>query len=1844
MMLEIILTSSVLILIIMLLRAFCRKSIKPTLRYALWLVVVVRLVLPFSLFSSNASVMNFFGRAEMVDSPVPSADITPSAPIDTLNDTPAVDAPDDAYIPKNQSAPEVLPPLGEGYIDTITPASPANQTDPIISAAPSTPISPTDSDFAPTVQDYPYQQYTSEPSEAPVSPIEPIKGESVPPSDSYDILSSESKQPSVSISLFGRSFEIQPWLMNSVKAVWLVVAAAMGLWFFGVNIAFSLSLCRNRRELDVNAPLKVYASPNLASPCLFGFFRPAIYVNEKAAQDESSLRFVLAHEYCHYRHGDMFWSLLRCTLLSVYWFNPLVWAAAYLSKKDCECSCDEAAIKLLGEPLRINYGKALVSMIPERRADPRLIGVASTSMSGSKRAIHERVKLIAKKPKNTVIAVVLIIAVLAAAVGCTFTSADNDKGKDLPEDDIGEDISEPDNQEDDTSTELDSTVRASGMTTETYDALKYYGKPYILPINTASGVVDCQVYVDVDGDRLLGVSTFAPVDYSLDVFASGYDHCYIYDSSNLQIYYYNVTTGETTPLLSDSYEGYTKDEFIKYFERFKSSDYYDSYREMWLSQYELSVSSDGKWLTYTSSKWVENGEISAKEHRWLYNLETGEELIADDLLNSAIGENASFNRILDDNKLLAETTTPDGTQVFITVDILTNEADEVLKVPQNVFYCSVSDKYILTFDGNADVYDITTGKTHSFEIGVENYDWDSLYLSQCKADCLAITPKHDVAYVIDLVHDKIDEFTPPDARYGIRIAEVYEDSVHFDVYNISSMQGYGSFVVQTEIEPEPIDSETELKLYSRHVEYSKPEYQKFIPEVYDLTPIYEILGEEAADRATAEYYKLNMNERQSIPPLYRLLRDTGITREQLEAYNQTAENKLSDEVIEALYSLYDTMVCEKLIGNLGMFYDGKAYNFHEAVYYLIYNLPGNSGAAFLNDVAEYMTNTDNIIRFSDIEAAHKVIEEYLNALNAGEPLEDYPATSTDYLKYFIKNESWAERHGSINVEVCDQSTEYGVSKWEEIRKANAYSTYYLPITIGSKTVDCEIKTVTAGTGKIANISYRTLSGGLRIFGEDTRGCYVFDELGRSIYRFDLATAECTPVLSIAESGYLIESPVHYEHIPRDSDKAGYPLQVSLDGKWLLYRSDKWLKENTQPIEKYHTWLHNIETGEDVLFDDAVIYVAGYEKHFEYLLADNKILVSAEESDGSTGYSIVDIPTKKSEKILTVPAHIYNLVVSENYILYYEAPKDENKKAVIAIYDISDGSVHRFRFNKPLGNIYSWDCLGKCIAMRIDGSSDGAMVMNLEDDSAVNLIVPDNIEYGSMLFELVSDRLVLIEELATGYNINIAVQTGLDRQARDTSLAGRLYGRHVEYTAKEYQKFIPEVYDLTPIYEILGEEKAAAAIADYYSLICEERQALPPLYRLLHGMGITKEQLIKYNQTAKNKLSDDVIEALYLDWTLVSSEAERVKKALLAETSLFYDGYAYSLNEAISANLPYDVKAVYLGRIEGYVRENCSDHWINLVDQVKESCEEAVTAASSKVGETIYSFDKTAVQGDKTADYRIDIVFTGRDRHQSSDDFSTTLWGEFELRAFDKNGKQTGSVKLYNGLPGNQFGAMGLDTKDLSHVFKAIVADNIILFSTPYQYATDDVYNVTVYGITFSGELFMYEIEDSEDFTYISSDAGAEPINRISANAIIAGDLYSYIRPNLEGDLPDTRYLHDSYEDYDIRQICFYQIDEENRKIIPKIFINGYYRANIVDSVISEQKPNAADPLYVMTSYTEAYVYYIADRLHPSEKSGVYYRKTVKDDNGEWHAEGETMRVKTQADVAKWFEPFGGNAS
>ena len=205
------------------------------------------------------------------------------------------------------------------------------------------------------------------------------------------------------------------------RPLWLGGAALAGLWFLLVNLRLRRKL--RTAELvaeDPFAQLPVYVSDALPSPCLCGIFRPAIYVTPHAAQDPDRLRHVLAHESTHYRHRDHWWALARCLCLCLYWFDPLVWWAAALSRQDCELACDAGAIRRLGEAERIPYGRTLVDMIAAGRCS---LMQTATTMTGGRRRVRQRVRLIARKPKTVIAVALALVLVLGAAVGCTFTGA-----------------------------------------------------------------------------------------------------------------------------------------------------------------------------------------------------------------------------------------------------------------------------------------------------------------------------------------------------------------------------------------------------------------------------------------------------------------------------------------------------------------------------------------------------------------------------------------------------------------------------------------------------------------------------------------------------------------------------------------------------------------------------------------------------------------------------------------------------------------------------------------------------------------------------------------------------------------------------------------------------------------------------------------------------------------------------------------------------------------------------------------------------------------------------------------------------------------------------------------------------------------------------------------------------------------------------------------------------------------------------------------------------------------------------------------------------------------------------
>ena len=212
-------------------------------------------------------------------------------------------------------------------------------------------------------------------------------------------------------------------LSEALTYVWYAGMLIVGAWFLFTNLRFARALRKARTPYSVEGcRYPVYLVSALPSPCLFCVLRPAIYLNNAAAASPELLRFVLAHEQTHARHLDPLWSLLRGLCLTVYWFDPLVWLAAVLSREDGELACDEGTLRALGADERTAYGKALLSLVPVcTKPQNPLLG--ATTMTGGKKSLKERVTRIAENRQAKTAAVFVAVALAALVCAVSFTGS-----------------------------------------------------------------------------------------------------------------------------------------------------------------------------------------------------------------------------------------------------------------------------------------------------------------------------------------------------------------------------------------------------------------------------------------------------------------------------------------------------------------------------------------------------------------------------------------------------------------------------------------------------------------------------------------------------------------------------------------------------------------------------------------------------------------------------------------------------------------------------------------------------------------------------------------------------------------------------------------------------------------------------------------------------------------------------------------------------------------------------------------------------------------------------------------------------------------------------------------------------------------------------------------------------------------------------------------------------------------------------------------------------------------------------------------------------------------------------
>lgn len=325
-----VISSSVFILAIILLRRICKGKISLSFQYALWLFVAFRLLIPFNFGQSELSIENLIAKISE----------------------------------QSQVKSEIQ--MSEQW--------------------------PADIDYAGFYENV-IEQYTSQ----------------------------RNSDTEVGTSGLAENVNMMEIAQKVCLYIWMLGVIISGTTFVATNFRFSAKLKKSRKKVEVAySSLPVYISEEVETPCLVGITKSGIYVTKTVAENPALLKHAVYHEMTHYRHKDQLWSVVRCICLVLHWYNPLVWWAAVLSKKDAEFACDEGTIRKLGEEERTEYGKTLIQLTCEKRHD---ILLAATTMISGKKDINERITLIAEKPRIRKYAVVLAIIVVLAGVVGTFTEA-----------------------------------------------------------------------------------------------------------------------------------------------------------------------------------------------------------------------------------------------------------------------------------------------------------------------------------------------------------------------------------------------------------------------------------------------------------------------------------------------------------------------------------------------------------------------------------------------------------------------------------------------------------------------------------------------------------------------------------------------------------------------------------------------------------------------------------------------------------------------------------------------------------------------------------------------------------------------------------------------------------------------------------------------------------------------------------------------------------------------------------------------------------------------------------------------------------------------------------------------------------------------------------------------------------------------------------------------------------------------------------------------------------------------------------------------------------------------------
>ncbi|MCR8846395.1 M48 family metalloprotease [Paenibacillus sp. SC116] len=383
--------ASLLVILIILIKAMLRNKLSPRWHYLIWLAVGLRLILPWAP-ESSFSIYNLLLFNNSIETPaanpssMESSKDSSHATITTNTTVPLI-----THEAKNQSPAVTSPDI----------TSPESAPEPTSIVTKSTPLG-------------------EEPHHVPTS---------LP---SVPSLPSAIESKSIPFSWFDVAFFL--WLSGVTVFTSFFVFANVRIYrliykqpvITDAQLVGTLEQCKQKMSISRNIPLVL--SENLPSPALFGFIRPRIILNQAVIDSLSSaqLPFVFLHELAHLKRKDVLVNACMYAMLILHWFNPILWYAYKRMREDQEMACDSLALSYIQEEQKFEYGHTIISLL-----QPRPFRLSNlTQLSGNKKELKKRILTIANyKPSNrrSVVGVIALVLICSLTLTNANVTANVDK-------------------------------------------------------------------------------------------------------------------------------------------------------------------------------------------------------------------------------------------------------------------------------------------------------------------------------------------------------------------------------------------------------------------------------------------------------------------------------------------------------------------------------------------------------------------------------------------------------------------------------------------------------------------------------------------------------------------------------------------------------------------------------------------------------------------------------------------------------------------------------------------------------------------------------------------------------------------------------------------------------------------------------------------------------------------------------------------------------------------------------------------------------------------------------------------------------------------------------------------------------------------------------------------------------------------------------------------------------------------------------------------------------------------------------------------------------------------------